>query len=309
MTLIKTLLSKPYLIILLFAVNTLIGQNDVILKTNGEDFLLPFLDAPIKVSKHGIKVYANQYRRKVLEPMKERFGIDISDEAIKKGVEEHNELNRILFEISELRKEENPKITGTEFHIIHLVARTCPKYLIMDKLKETLAELKKRKVDAKPNYKVKVVVAGSEIDDYKITEMIEDCGALVVADRYCFGSLPSMEQIVIEEDEDVVEAIMKHYMVTSQCPRYMDKDKVEGRKQYINDLVQDFNADGVILESLKFCEYWAYENPLAAEILREEYNVPNVTFDRNYTASASGQMRTRVQAFVESLEIKKINNK
>ena len=40
--------------------------------------------------------------------------------------------------------------------------------------------------------------------------------------------------------------------------------------------------------------------------MTNEYGISSVTVDRQYTANASGQLRTRVQAFVESLEIKKI---
>ena len=95
-------------------------------------------------------------------------------------------------------------------------------------------------------------------------------------------------------------------MHTSQCPRYMSHDKVVGRKEYVRELVNDYHADGVIYEQLKFCEYWGYERALASHIISNDYGIPTVTVDRQYTANASGQLRTRIQAFVESLEIKKI---
>lgn len=74
----------------------------------------------------------------------------------------------------------------------------------------------------------------------------------------------------------------------------------------MNNLVKEYHADGVLYEQLKFCEYWGYERALASKIMNDDYNVPSASVDRQYTASASGQLRTRVQAFVESLEIKKI---
>ena len=61
-----------------------------------------------------------------------------------------------------------------------------------------------------------------------------------------------------------------------------------------------------IYEQLKFCEFWGYERALASHIMINDYGIPSIAIDRQYTASASGQLRTRVQAFVESLEIKKI---
>ena len=41
-------------------------------------------------------------------------------------------------------------------------------------------------------------------------------------------------------------------------------------------------------------------------ILNDDYGYPVLSVDRPYNIASSGQMRTRVQAFVESMEIKKI---
>ena len=45
---------------------------------------------------------------------------------------------------------------------------------------------------------------------------------------------------------------------------------------------------------------------LGSHILREDYGYPVLAVDRPYAIAGSGQMRTRVQAFIESIEIKKI---
>ena len=86
----------------------------------------------------------------------------------------------------------------------------------------------------------------------------------------------------------------------------MAQEKVEGRREYVKKLVEDYHADGVLYEQLKFCEYWGYERALASHVVTNDFGIPSVCVDRQYTASASGQLRTRVQAFVDSLEIKKI---
>lgn len=61
-----------------------------------------------------------------------------------------------------------------------------------------------------------------------------------------------------------------------------------------------------IYEQMKFCDPWAYERMTGTYILREEYKYPVLSIDRPYSVGSSGQIRTRVQAFVESIEIKKI---
>lgn len=271
-----------------------------------DKFFVTFVDSPFKIEKHTVKHYANQLRVKILDKLHEVYGIDISDEAIRKAVEEHNEVCRLITEIGKYRKEENPRITGYEFHILCVATYCCPKYLILDKLRETAEELKTREPDRKKNYRAKIVVVGSEMDDPDFTKLIEDSGALVVADRFCFGSLPGREEIILNDEDDVLTQIALHYMKTSQCPRYMSHDKVNERRDYVKKLVDEYNADGVMYEQLKFCEYWGYERALASYVMSGDYGVPTAAVDRQYTASASGQLRTRVQAFVESLEIKKI---
>lgn len=273
---------------------------------NNDKFFVSIPDAPFKIMPHTVKHMKQQLQTKVLDKLHEVYGVDISETAMRRAVEEHNEVCRLITEIGEYRKEDNPRITGYEFHILNLISYVCPKYLVLDKLRETAEELKTRKPDEKKDFRAKVVVVGSEIDDPDFIKLMEESGARVVADRFCFGSLPGREEIHLSENGDVLEEIILHYMNTSQCPRYMSQDKVHGRKEYVKQLVEEYHAEGVIYEQLKFCEYWGYERALASHIITNDYGIPSVTVDRQYTASASGQLRTRVQAFVESLEIKRI---
>lgn len=286
--------------------NRALEHFEVLNLVNNDRFFVSFMDIPFKVEPHTVKHYAKQARQKILDRLTEVYGIDTSDEALLKAVEEHNEVCRLMTEIGEYRKEENPRITGYEYHILNLITYCCPKYLILDKLRETAEELKTRVPDEKKNYRAKIVVVGSEMDDPEFTKLIEESGALVVADRYCFGALPGRQEIKLVEGEDILTQICCHYMKTCQCPRYMSQEKVNGRRDYVKELVEEYHADGVLYEQLKFCEYWGYERALTSKIMNDEYGVPSASVDRQYTASASGQLRTRVQAFVESLEIKKI---
>ena len=228
--------------------------------------------------------------------------------AMRKAIEQFNELCDVITEIGNFRKLPNPPITGYEFHVIQLVSEVCPHDLILPYLKETLDEIKKRKPEPEFPFRARVVVAGSEIDDPEFTKLLETCGAMVVADRYCFGSFPSRERIEIQDGETAFEAICRHYLHWNQCARFMDGMKIDQRHAEVKRLVDEFHADGVIYENMKFCEFWSYEKVLASHILTEEMGVPCCTIEKEYALGSIGQLRTRFQAFVESLEIKKINS-
>lgn len=207
--------------------------------------------------------------------------------------------------IGEFRKEDNPKITGYEFAVLCLATYCCPKEKLLTILEETLEEVKTRQPDEKNHYRARVVMAGSEIDDPDLIRLTEEAGALVVADRYCFGSFPGRQQIILNDEEDVLTQICRHYMVTSQCPRYMNTEKIYERQTYMDKLAKEYKADGIIYEQIKFCDYWGYERAFAGRAMREKFNYPVLSVDRPYVVGNSGQLRTRVQAFVESIEFKK----
>ena len=279
-----------------------------ILQVNDKpNFFVTHTDMPFKITDYTIKAYVQQMQAHVLDRIHEVFGADVSDASIRKAVEQHNEVCRIISEIREMRKAENPVITGYEFHVLNLVTYVCPKALILPYLRETLEELKTREPDVKSPFRARVAIVGSEIDDPSLTKLIEGCGALVVSDRYCFGSTPGREVIELNDEEDALTQICRHYMEVSECARYISDEKVLQRRETADRLAKEFNAEGIIYEQMKYCDYWGFERALVSHIMHDEYGWPVLSIDRLYNNGNSGQLRTRVQAFVESLEIKRIH--
>ena len=271
-----------------------------------EKFFSTIIDPPIKGDENNLKYYKAQLQLKVVDKLRDQLGVDVSEEAMKKAIEDHNEISRVITEIGNYRKLPNPPITGYEFHVIQLVSQVCPHYLILPYLQETLEELKTREPEPKFPFRARVALVGSEVDDPEFTKLIESCGAMVVADRYCFGSFPSREQIVIQPGETAFDAICRHYLHWNQCARFMDGMKIDQRHSEVKRLVDEFKADGVIYENMKFCEFWSYEKVLANHIFTNELHIPCCTIEKEYALGAVGQLRTRFQAFIESLEIKSI---
>ena len=284
-------------------------ENMELLKTMGKDnpsFFHEYMGIAFKNTDSDVELAVLQCTNHVLTPLKEKYGIDVSDAAIRKAVEEHNRVCRVIRAISEFRKEDKPRITGYEFHVLCLATYVCPKYLVIDKLEETLEELRTREPDDKP-WRARVLVVGSEVDDSGFIKLIEEQGAFVCCDRFCFGSYPGRVPIELSDDEDALTQVCRHYIRNCHCPRMMSMDKVYGRKQYVAELAKEYKADGVIYQQVKFCDPWAYERTLGSSMLHTDYGYPVLSVDRPYNvASSVGQLRTRVQAFVESVEIKKI---
>lgn len=284
-------------------------ENMELLKTMGRDkdnFFYEYMEIPMKCDENGLNLYVLQCKNHILKPLSEKYGIDTSDAAIRKAVEQHNEICRLIREIGEFRKEEHPRITGYEYHILTMATYVAPKHLLADMLRETLEEIKTREPDMDKNYRARVVFVGSEVDDVDVIKLVEESGAYVCADRFCYGSFPGRDEIVLNDEEDALTQVCRAYISRGQCPRYMDTAKMTGRREYVDKLAKEYRADGIIYEHMKFCDPWAYERMVGTVVMREEYGYPVLAVDRPYSIGSSGQMRTRVQAFVESIEIKKI---
>ena len=278
------------------------GHNMEIKQVNAdkENFFIQMLDAPQKAGEPQIKQFAHNLKQ-VAAKISEKFSIDMSNEALRQAVKEHNQFNSHLQEISDLRMDAQPQIAGSEFQKLLIAAQVAPQDLMLPELLELKAALKKRKGES--DYRARLLVVGSILDNPQYIELIEAQGAMVVADRYCFGSFPGLE--IIPEDGDVYDNLARHYLQTCECPRMVGNWQTRNEK--ILQRVKQFNVDGVLIENMKFCDWWGYEI-LTLEKALQEAGIPVVRIEREYAFGAEGQFKTRVQAFIESIEQKKSAN-
>ena len=252
-----------------------------------EKFFVTQIDPPMKGDETNLDYYKAQLKLKVVDKLHEEYGIDTSENAMRRAIDDHNEISRIITEIGNFRKADNPNITGYEFHVIQLVSQVCPHRLILPYLAETLEELKTREPEPKFPFRARVVLVGSEIDDPEFTKLIETCGAMIVADRYCFGSFPGREQIKIREGETAFDAICRHYLHWNQCARFMDGMKIDQRHSEVKKLADEFKADGVIYEKGKRIEADKEE-----KLKKVDWNDPDDSSkDGAYLVNTSGKIQ------------------
>jgi benzoyl-CoA reductase/2-hydroxyglutaryl-CoA dehydratase subunit BcrC/BadD/HgdB len=264
---------------------------------SNEKFFLHMLDTSYKVNDSGIKWFVQDMKKLVVK-LNEAYDANINEDTLKKAIKDLNEFNRLMQSIGDFRKGPNPKITGTEFHKVYGASKVAPKDMLIEPLKKLKAELEARESVAGDN--IRVMVVGPVFDNPKFVELIEAQGALVVADRYCFGSLPGMEPI--EEEGDPYVNLATYQLGTCQCSRMMEKSV--DRIDYSKKLVKEYSVEGIIFETMQFCDLWGYEGLNYIDGMKES-NVPVVKIVREYSLTGEGQFRTRIQAFLESIKSKK----
>lgn len=94
-----------------------------------------------------------------------------------------------------------------------------------------------------------------------------------------------------------MDALARYYMIRTPCPRWRPFGK---RLEHLKELATAFNVIGAICEMIKFCDNAGEEYPMVKEAL-DEIGVPSLVLQREYNLSGVGQMKTRIQAFLESI--------
>jgi benzoyl-CoA reductase/2-hydroxyglutaryl-CoA dehydratase subunit BcrC/BadD/HgdB len=144
------------------------------------------------------------------------------------------------------------------------------------------------------------MVVGSVMNNPDFINSIEEVGGLVVTDELCTSTRYWSDPVVFEGYKTPLEAISHRYLNNFPCARMFPSDE---RFNRILELVREFMVDGVISQIIRYCVPYAHDVPLLKDRLKAQ-GIPILSLDVEYGTSGSGQIRTRVQAFLEMIEAK-----
>jgi bzd-type benzoyl-CoA reductase N subunit len=255
------------------------------------------LTVPRKYTERAHALYYEQVGM-FKQHLEQYLTIKITDATLLQSIEVYNESRGLLKRLYELRKLDKPPITGTETMEVLNASFRMSKELFNHYLRQLLAELA-TSGRACPS-RARLMVAGSVMNNPEFIRSIEELGGLVVTDELCTGTRYWSDPVVLD-GRSPLEAISRRYLSNFPCARMVPSD---GRFERILQLAREYQIDGVISQIIRYCVPYAHDLPLMTEKLRQ-INIPTLALDVEYGISGSGQMRTRVQAFLEMLETRK----
>jgi len=256
------------------------------------DFI-QMLDLPNKSHEDACVWYTEELAM-LKESLEKHFSVSINDDYLRQSIRESNENRRLIAQINELRKKDNPPLSGRDMQYILTVSFSLPKSIVNPALSALLERL--RDVEPSRSHRARVLLMGSHMDDPEYIGAIEERGALVVADAFCVGSIHYVSPV--REDGDPLAMLAERYLGKVPCPRMFADYEV--RLAGIKQTVEDFGVQGIIIESMKFCDLWGIESTVFLDNLRN-LGYPVLRLEREYALTGVGQLRTRVQAFLESM--------
>jgi benzoyl-CoA reductase/2-hydroxyglutaryl-CoA dehydratase subunit BcrC/BadD/HgdB len=232
---------------------------------------------------------------KLIRYIEKSFSIEVSEEDLRKSIAVYNRTRRLMAQLDELRKRCPPPVSGAEYLRIALAGMSIPREQFNDRLEALLPSLRER--SAGEAGQPRLMLVGGACDIPEFIAFIEGKGATVVADGLCFGGRHYRGE-VDENAEALLPAIAARYADREACPAIIDGfDHSYG---ILKQIIGDWGVEGVICARLKFCDHWGGRRKMLEEELRRE-GVPLLDLEREYKTASSGQIATRVQAFLEML--------
>jgi benzoyl-CoA reductase subunit C len=218
------------------------------------------------------------------------FGAEVTDDALRASVARYNEQRRLLATLYEHRG----RLPVDEFWSLTLAGMVMPveehNVLLRDILGQT-----ERRGDVVPAGPA-LILAGAVLDDLAVPRLIAELGGQVVGDDLCTGS--RYFDTCADEHHEPYAALADRYLQRPPCPAKHDASRP--RAQRLLELVRSSKAQGVIFVLPKFCDAHAFDYVPLAQAL-DRAGVPHLSIETDLTVPA-GQLRTRLQAFLEMLQ-------
>jgi benzoyl-CoA reductase/2-hydroxyglutaryl-CoA dehydratase subunit BcrC/BadD/HgdB len=248
---------------------------------------------PISDSDHNCRYFATEVRS-LLDRMERAAQRKITDDSIRSSIEVYNKMRALLGKLYELRKREEPPLSGAEILGITTAARVMPKEQFNQELEGLLPYLETRKTPLK-NVRPRVMVSSEGLDNPAYLSLIEENGSVVMDDmetgsRYFTGNVDT-------NVSDPVNALAQRYMTRHACSRMASWDR---QVTQIIEWVKEYNVQGVISLPLAWCYPLRFRLPYLNERLQQA-GIPSASFERDYPLTNIGQLRTRISAFMEML--------
>ncbi|MEM7874475.1 double-cubane-cluster-containing anaerobic reductase [Morganella morganii] len=230
-----------------------------------------------------------------------QFGCEITEQGIRDAIDLRNRERRALTEFYRLGQLNPPAMTGREILcVVYGATFKFDKRALIGELETLTAKVRAeyaagKRLDPRP----RILITGCPIGGAaeKVVRIIEENGGWVVGYENCTGA-KATEQCVDENPQtDVYDALTEKYLAIG-CSCISPNTQ---RLNMLSEMVQDYQVDGVIDVILQACHTYAVESLLINRHIREKHDIPYMAIETDYSTSDTGQLATRIAAFIEML--------
>lgn len=267
------------------------------------DVPMHIMDIPQMKRAEDIKRFADEIWR-LIYVLQELTGKHLTFDSLEQSIRTVNNKRRALQRLNSCRQLLNIPISGKDALMVIQVAFYDDPERFTEKTNLLCEELEERIIKGEslfPSYTPRILITGTPmaLPNWKLHHLVETSGGVVVCEETCTGTR-YFENIVDENSNTLNEQIMalaERYMKTNCACFTPNHARIEDILRY----VKDYKVDGVIDYTLQFCGLYSTESLLVRNALQKE-GVPYLHLETDYSMQDSGQLRTRIEAFVEMLK-------
>lgn len=233
--------------------------------------------------------------------LEEKFDVEITEEKLREAAEKRNRLSKAFLEMYELQTNVPPAMKGVEM-MIALQQGT----FTFD-LDQQISAVENKVAAAKAAYAAgerpvsekakRILITGCPTGGViqKVGSVIENNGGVIVCLDDCSGER-TRKMLVDTEAEDIIQAIADRYL-SIHCSVMTRND---GRLENTKDMIEKYKVDGVVEVVLQACHTFNVEaTPMGRMV--EDMGIPYLKLETDYSTTDSGQIETRIAAFIEML--------
>lgn len=264
---------------------------------------LYIMDLPQMKKAKGREVLRAEYDR-FKSAVENLTGVTITQESLKQAITVVNNKRKALHRLMALRKADPAPISGLDALLINQIFFYDNPKRFTDSVNNICDELEKRINQGKVVFEKKtprILMSGCPmaVPNWKLPWIVETNGAVIVGEESCVGERGSRN---LTDDsgttiDQMMDAITDRYFQVD-CAIFTPNTE---RLDHIKEMAETYKADGVIHYGLQFCQPYLMES-MGVEKALEDASIPTLRLETDYSMEDAGQLKTRVEAFVEMLK-------
>lgn len=258
------------------------------------------LQLPHRQEESDVLAYRSEIIR-LKECLEKKLQKTITEEDIRRAVRKVNRINRSLVDFYGIMAHDPCPITGTElFQVLYGTGFRFDFDAIPGEI-DALREKIERGYEEgqKPVRRPRILITGCPIGGAaeKVIRAVEDHGGVVVGYENCNGQKAVGIQ-VDEEAADIYEALARRYLAIGCSVMSPNPNRYKA----LGEMIDRFHADGVLEMDLQACLTYSIESRNIRKFVTEQKHIPYLRVETDYSQSDTGQLSTRIGAFIEMLQ-------
>lgn len=234
------------------------------------------------------------------EHLEDQFKVEITNDSLREAIKLANREREVMKKVHQINARKPAPMTGMDMMKAQWIKgfniEKEEGIRLMEALLEEVESNLPKLTDGEEGPRILLTGVPVGIGSEKVIQIIEESGGKVVALENCTGYKGL--DVMVDETKDPIEALAEKYLSTPCSCMYNN----QGRLDLIKRMAEEYQVDGVLDLTWQACHTYNIESYFVREFVKEELNLPFLQIETDYSQSDTGQLKLRIEAFLETAE-------